>query len=177
MNGKAGNNQIWVGTGNDSLRDNSGDDFVYAGAGNDTVYGGIGNDACYGDAGTDTVKGEVGDDIIKGGTGISFVNGGDGDDTLYCDPTTSSIAAVQTYLSESILDGGGTDTLNIFSYATYTASGATKATTEIVMSRFTSGHIFFTDPLNFAQSYVGDLQEVDKLTVAGGAAKLEFTGS
>ena len=188
LNGKAGNDQIWGGAGkdtiygdlgNDILRGDSGDDIVYSGAGNDITYGGIGNDILYGDAGTDTVKGEAGNDIIKGGTGISYLYGGDGTDTLYYDPTTSPIRQVTDYFYESILDGGaGTDTLNVFNHATYTdAAGQIKpATTIISMNGYTTGEIFFWDPVNFEQSRAGSIQDVEKITVTG-AGRLEFYGS
>ena len=187
--GRGGDDQIWGGTGNDMvygeagndfLRGEAGNDSVYGGIGNDIVYGGTGDDSLFGDAGTDTVKGDAGNDIIKSGTGISYLYGGDGNDSLYYDPTTENISKVKGYLADSLLDGdAGTDTLNIYNYATYTSGKTTQpAATQVNMDGRYSGDIYFYNPTpdKYESIDVGHFQEVEKITVTG-PGKLDFNGT
>jgi len=184
--GRAGDDQIWGGlgsdrllgeAGNDILRGEDGNDYLYGGDGNDILHGGAGDDRLYGDAGTDTLRGDAGNDIIKGGTGVSFLYGGDGDDTLYYNPTTDNISNVQQYLSSSILDGdAGTDTLNIYNEAQTTDNGVTKASTTLISMSGNIGGIYFSNPTTYETIYVGQFQDMEKVTVTGSGG-LAFTGN
>lgn len=57
------------GAGNDLLFGGSGDDILYGGAGNDFLFGGTGADTLHGGAGNDILFGGKGEDILQGGAG------------------------------------------------------------------------------------------------------------
>jgi Ca2+-binding RTX toxin-like protein len=165
------------GAGSDILHGEDGADQLFGDDGWDVLYGGAGDDELYGEGDTDTLKGEAGNDTLNGGSGIAYLYGGDGNDQLNYDPTTSDIFALGNYLAPTILDGdAGIDTLNISNMATAVSFEGTglAAGTEIAMTSWTNGQLFFEDDFNsFVE--VGKFQEVEKLT-ATGMGGLEFYG-
>ena len=64
LNGEAGNDRLYGGSGNDLIR---------GGAGNDRLVGGKGNDLLLGEADIDRIYGQAGFDIFIGGTGADFL--------------------------------------------------------------------------------------------------------
>jgi Ca2+-binding RTX toxin-like protein len=58
---------------------------LYGRAGDDTLLGGDGNDRLYGQAGDDRLEGGDGNDTLIGGAGADALLGGDGNDRLYFD--------------------------------------------------------------------------------------------
>ena len=88
--GTAGNDVIYLYSGNDWTLGNGGNDVVYGGTGNDIAYGdsGIfsglqGGDTLFGEDGDDRLWGEGGNDRLYGGTGDDQHRGGLGNDTSY----------------------------------------------------------------------------------------------
>ena len=89
--GRAGDDTIMSGIGNDTLDGGAGDDTLMGFMGHDTLIGGEGDDILSGMRGKDNLYGGEGDDLLKGGNGRDRLDGGAGDDELR--------------------GGGGTDTL------------------------------------------------------------------
>ena len=88
--GTAGNDVIYLYSGNDWTLGNGGNDVVYGGTGNDIAYGdsGIfsglqGGDTLFGEDGDDRLWGEGGNDTLYGGTGNDQHTSGLGNDTSY----------------------------------------------------------------------------------------------
>lgn len=161
-------------TNNDTLIGTADVDHIYGLAGHDVMLGGSGNDFLFGDAGTDSVKGEAGNDVVKGGSGIGFLYGGEGDDSIFYDPTKSSIETVKGYLAESILHGeDGTDTLNIFNNSTY-GTGKSSSTCINVYDSGEGDIIFgnlYGDTID-----VGNFHGIEKISVKGSGG-LQFSGA
>ena len=110
VTGGAGNDRIFGGDGNDLLygaEDNDrldgqgGDDQLYGGTGNDRITGGDGNDEIHGGDGDDRLNGQADNDIITGGAGFDNLHGGDGDDYLFGDGD-----------DDQLVGGNGADTLD-----------------------------------------------------------------
>ncbi|MEM8838405.1 MAG: hypothetical protein AAGE89_09955, partial [Pseudomonadota bacterium] len=80
--GGDGNDDQRSGAGNDVINGGDGDDYLDGGDGNDRLNGGDGNDNLRGKAGNDTLDGGIGDDSLKGDAGDDTIIGGDGDDRL-----------------------------------------------------------------------------------------------
>jgi Ca2+-binding RTX toxin-like protein len=81
ITGGIGNNIIHAGTGDDVVHSNSragGGDTIYGGEGHDTIYGGAGDDFIYGGPGNDVIYGGAGNDFIFGGTSINTLKVVDG---------------------------------------------------------------------------------------------------
>lgn len=101
IDGKAGNDLIYAGFGEDVVAGRTGDDTIYGGPGNDlilghrgddTIYGGLSNDRLWGGGGDDTiwggaerdeVYGEADSDILYGNDGPDTIHGGRGNDVIY----------------------------------------------------------------------------------------------
>jgi Ca2+-binding RTX toxin-like protein len=123
---------------NDDITLGSGNDTGVGGIGNDTVRGGAGNDALDGGTGVDLLEGGAGNDTLTGGRisgplamDADQLFGGDGDDLLFIN--TPIIAGTITYAG-AVFDGGsGRDTLE-FQGATSVLdlSGATLAGIELL---------------------------------------------
>jgi hypothetical protein len=82
INGTAGNDRIFTGTGNHTVYGGAGNDYIHAGSGNNIIYGGDGNDTLIGGPGNDILFGGNGDDLLIGGGGVNSIYGGAGNDTI-----------------------------------------------------------------------------------------------
>lgn len=88
----AGNDNVWVGGGDDTLLGREGSDTLYGGVGDDVVVGGVGadwlsggndDDVILGGEGIDRIVGDDGHDVIHGGADDDFLWGKNGDDQLW----------------------------------------------------------------------------------------------
>ncbi len=96
-----GNDNAYLGSGNDKVNGGAGNDTIRAGDGNDLVSGGAGNDRLFGQDGNDQIYGGIGRDILFGNDGDDELYGGDGNDAL------------SGHNGEDLLVGGsGNDRLN-----------------------------------------------------------------
>ena len=91
--GEAGNDKIYGGTNIDYLNGGTGNDIIYGYGGNDRIYGGKGKDKLYGGDGNDKLYGGAGNDVINAGKGKNYIYYNLNDDF------------------DTIVSGGGTDTL------------------------------------------------------------------
>ena len=80
--GRNGVDRIFGGDGSDWIWGNHDGDSLFGGAGDDKIWGKLGNDHIYGEDGDDILYGNQGDDYINGGNGNDLLWGGTGDDTL-----------------------------------------------------------------------------------------------
>lgn len=74
----------------------------------DQIVGSDGNDMLYGGDGDERITGKAGDDILDGGKGNDYLNGGAGNDTYIFN---------KGYGVDTISDGEGTNTINIYGYS------------------------------------------------------------
>lgn len=101
IQGGAGNDRLFGGGGNDTLFGGAGRDFVNGGGGNDAIRGGGGNDRLVGRAGADDIAGNGGNDVLIGNAGSDVLSGGGRSDVL------------RGQRGNDTLDGGrGRDTLD-----------------------------------------------------------------
>jgi Ca2+-binding RTX toxin-like protein len=131
-----GSNILLGGRGNDIIYSGAGDDYIDGGEGDDTIYASIGADVVYGGAGDDTVTafstvslvldGGEGNDLLQSDLAADTLRGGGGNDVLIGkegDDLLDGGAGDDTYRFflgdgvDSILDGGGADTIEIVSDA------------------------------------------------------------
>lgn len=114
----AGNDYFFLARGNDNVFMGDGDDRGYGDAGRDTILGGQGrdrlygqgsddslsggddNDRLYGGAHNDRLNGDAGNDWLYGGSSDDTLYGGDGNDSLYGDLG-----------NDALYGGAGRDTL------------------------------------------------------------------
>jgi Ca2+-binding RTX toxin-like protein len=127
IHGDSGNDGLYGGNGNDILLGGSGNDFVSGDGGNDTLFGGVGNDGLYGDIGNDLLTGDGGDDVLYGKAGNDILNGGTGNDIYYID-------AVHDLGLDTIIELGGTDTIDFSPYAATTTALNLNATTVQILA-------------------------------------------
>lgn len=87
----AGNDQIMLGSQDDTVSGFAGSDQIDGGAGNDNIDGGADNDQLNGGLGDDFVDGGAGDDeiIFNAENGNDTIYGGNGDDTVVHNGLTS----------------------------------------------------------------------------------------
>ena len=83
LRGGAGTDFLYGNAGADSLSGDAGDDYLFGGRGDDALYGGIGNDYLFGGAGNDSLYGNAGNDRLFGQLGDDVLDGGDDDDWLF----------------------------------------------------------------------------------------------
>jgi len=115
---------LYGGGGDDELIGSPGNDVLSGQSGNDRILGGGGGDRIFGGSGADTLNGEDGDDLVFGqggsgdwligGAGIDRLNGGRGFDRVL------AAGDFDWTLTNSSLDGDGTDTLLSFESASLT---------------------------------------------------------
>lgn len=74
----------------------------------DQIVGSDGSDMLYGGDGDERITGKAGDDILDGGKGNDYLNGGAGNDTYIFN---------KGYGVDTISDGEGTNTINIYGYS------------------------------------------------------------
>ncbi len=100
-------------TGNDTFTGNGNglDNVINGGGGADTLNGAGGNDTLNGGAGNDTLNGGAGADTLNGGAGNDAMAGGGGNDTYVVDTVGDTVTEAA---------GGGTDTVQTSTLATYT---------------------------------------------------------
>ncbi len=91
----------------------AGDDRIIAGGGNDYVEGGAGNDTIYGGAGRDMLHGNGGDDRIYGGAGHDTIHGNDGNDLMYGESGDDLFVNVDRY--DRVYGGSGRDSMTVAS--------------------------------------------------------------
>lgn len=77
-------------------------------ASDDQIVGSDGNDTLYGGDGDERITGKAGDDVLDGGKGNDYLNGGAGNDTYIFN---------KGYGVDTISDGEGTNTINIYGYS------------------------------------------------------------
>ncbi len=84
LEGRAGNDTLVGGSGEDTLRGDIGNDLLIGGDGVDTLRGGAGNDTLIGGRGNDVKLGEAGDDLFvwNNGDGSDLMEGGGDSDTV-----------------------------------------------------------------------------------------------
>lgn len=110
IQGQDGDDRLLGGGGSDSILGGDGDDFVNGGGGRDTIRGGDGDDRLQGRGGGDTIEGGDGDDVLNGNAGGDFLDGGARADVLRGKLGNDTLKGG---LGKDILDGGkGFDTLN-----------------------------------------------------------------
>ncbi len=133
LNGQAGNDTIYGGTKNDLIDGGAGKDKLYGYNGNDTIKGGKGDDYIDGGAGADrilgqygtnTLKGGAGKDSIYGGTGTDKIYGGAGNDYINGGKGKNTIFINKGDGADTIVSGGGTDTLKFTDFASISALSA-----------------------------------------------------
>ncbi|WP_429089546.1 peroxidase family protein [Aeromonas rivipollensis] len=100
-------------TSNDTFTGNGNglDNVINGGGGADTLNGAGGNDMLNGGAGNDTLNGGAGADTLNGGAGNDAMAGGGGNDTYVVDTVGDTVTEAA---------GGGTDTVQTSTLATYT---------------------------------------------------------
>lgn len=76
-------------------------------ASNDQIVGSDGNDMLYGGDGDERLTGKQGDDVLDGGKDNDYISGGAGNDTYIFN---------KGYGIDTISDGEGTNTINIYGY-------------------------------------------------------------
>ncbi len=104
------NLSLYLGLGADA----TGDSFSQTGSNAAALYGFGGNDTLSGGSGNDTLVGGMGNDSLTGGAGVDLLDGGEGNDNFAFNLVTDLFASTSTVaLTDSILGGDGTDTLNI----------------------------------------------------------------
>ena len=101
---------LYGGAANDKVRGGRGDDAVEGADGDDTVYGGVGLDEAYGHDGNDYLDGGIGDDVVYAGDGNDTTMGGRGDDAIY--GGNDSDAQFGGPGSDSLMGGSGLDQLD-----------------------------------------------------------------
>lgn len=74
----------------------------------DQIVGSDGNDMLFGGDGDERITGKAGDDTLDGGKGNDYLNGGAGNDTYIFN---------KGYGVDTISDGEGTNTINIYGYS------------------------------------------------------------
>lgn len=82
LDGLAGRDDIYLGSGNDKVTGGTGNDILRGGAGNDLLYGAEGADVIHGEGGDDTLYGGDDDDRINGNDGNDEIHGNSGNDRL-----------------------------------------------------------------------------------------------
>jgi len=102
ISGDASDNQLDLGSGNDTANGRGGNDTIYGGSGNDTLDGGDGNDTLYGGTDDDTLTGGLGDDELNGGGGI---------DTASYTSATAGVTVSLLLTTAQNTGGAGIDTL------------------------------------------------------------------
>ncbi len=96
------------GSGDDRIIGNDAGEIIFGDSGNDQILAGGGNDVIFGGSGDDYINGGAGNDVIDGGSGNDFIDGGAGDDTYFFN---------KGYGVDTIIDGEGTNTINIYGYS------------------------------------------------------------
>ncbi|MBL4767436.1 MAG: hypothetical protein JKY94_06910 [Rhodobacteraceae bacterium] len=92
--------------GNDTITTGSGDDVIEGGAGNDVISSRSGNNVINGGAGDDTITGGDRNDELRGGPGKDTLDGGAGNNIFYLSESDGDI-------EDSFTGGGFHDTLII----------------------------------------------------------------
>jgi Ca2+-binding RTX toxin-like protein len=139
LDGGDGIDTLVGGTGNDSLIGGLGNDVIIStGGGNDIVDGGDGDDAITGGTGNDNITGGLGNDVISTGGGNDTVDGGDGIDTITLGAGTAEsvsgglgndifkVDATTLTAADTLVGGGGSDSLTITSNAAVADTAFTK---------------------------------------------------
>ncbi len=80
--GRNGVDTIFGGAGDDWIWGNNEGDFLDGGSGNDHIFGCLGDDQIWGGDGNDVIHGDAGDDFLDGGNGDDLLWGGTGNDTI-----------------------------------------------------------------------------------------------
>ena len=127
LNGEAGEDLIIGDDGSYSplivRQDIGGADTIRGGLNTDLIFGGAGADNIHGQGGNDTIAAGRGNDTIVGGSvllpgqsladGDDFINGEDGNDFIYGDNLSPSLAPTVSLLggNDTLLGGDGNDTL------------------------------------------------------------------
>jgi Ca2+-binding RTX toxin-like protein len=83
IRGGDGNDTVYGQDGDDALSGESGDDILYGGRGDDWFSGGLGADQIHGEEGDDNISGGDGDDQLHGHAGDDFLSGDAGNDTIW----------------------------------------------------------------------------------------------
>ncbi len=103
---------------NVKINGRAGNDIIYGGSGNDKINGGKGEDLVSGGAGNDKLKGGDGNDVINGGAGNDDIDGGKGIDTtvyqgLYLQYALSfsHTGNLKGTVTDLVANRDGTDTL------------------------------------------------------------------
>ncbi len=103
-----------------NLQGNAGNDTLWGGSGADVIYGGANNDVLYGGGGNDIVQGDAGNDVMYGGTGDDSILGVSGNDTGYGEDGNDYMVAGSEGVA--FYGGAGNDTLS-GGYAASTLDG------------------------------------------------------
>jgi Ca2+-binding RTX toxin-like protein len=122
-----GEDDLYLGSGNDIVYGYWGDDQINGGAGNDIIYGGDDHDYLFGEEGHDTLVGGRGNDYLDdddsawgdGGLDIDRLFGGPGNDTILADNGHVSggggndVIAVESVNATTVRLGYGSDKLHV----------------------------------------------------------------
>ncbi|SMC14762.1 Hemolysin, plasmid [Roseovarius aestuarii] len=101
--GRAGNDFIKTGSGDDVLKGNSGKDRLVAGAGDDSLYGGSRADKLSGGADNDVLNGGKGKDKLVAGSGDDLLIGGGAADHFVFRPNFDSVT-VADFSGNDVID-------------------------------------------------------------------------
>jgi len=148
LNGGAGNDHIFGGSGNDLLIGGAGNDHLNGGAGNDILHGDQGNDKLEGGDGNDILVGGAGNDHLIGGAGLDMLIGGAGNDNL---------------------DGGADDDILI---GGTTSVDQNDAALQSLLNEWTSGRSFSDRMTNLTQG-TGPILQGTGLMLASGTTVFE----
>lgn len=130
--GRAWNDAIYGGGGDDLIGTGYGDDLIRGGSGNDTLEGWFGNDTLVGDAGDDTLAGGAGNDVLYGGRGADLFSANSfdlaGEDTIYGGAGDDHIWDANVPHDDgpntSLIDGGSGDDIIGFDGGSTVTGGA-----------------------------------------------------
>lgn len=124
IEGGAGNDIIYGGSGGNVLSGGNGVDTLYGGTGTDSLFGGSAGDTLYGISGNDSLSGGAGDDTLYGGQGEDYLQGGSGNDLLTGgrgdDHYSIGLSEGADIINEAG-DGNGTDTINLYVGSAFSA--------------------------------------------------------
>src|SRR6185312_8678884 len=103
MDGRAGDDAVVGGVGDDTLNGGAGNDLIVGDDGRNYLRGDEGNDSVVGGSGFDDINGNMGNDALHGGAGDDWVVGGKDDDLQFGDAGND---VVWGNLGNDTLDGG-----------------------------------------------------------------------
>ncbi|MDA9019555.1 Hint domain-containing protein [Flavimaricola sp.] len=190
VEGRAGDDTLTLGSGDDKIQGDYGNDTLDGGAGNDRILGNVGDDVLHGDEGDDRLEGGSGNDLIYGGQGNDSIQPWSGNDTVY-GGEGSDYFDIRANNGDNTIFGGGGDGDNDYLHlagvggggvsvtmtgdeaGTATGDGVTVTFEEIERFKLTSGNDAVDATAKTADNSVNGLDGDDTLTLGSGNDRLE----